>query len=129
MIIGDEAHLFKAVSLTKIMNKLENCKYRVGLTGTLDGSKTHKLVLEGVFGSVNKVTSTNILQERNQLAKLKIYCLTLQHKDIKCRFDYREEMDYLVNHKGRNKYIRNLCIALKVIPYVYFNLLKSTVKI
>ena len=68
----------------------------MGLTGTLDGSKTHKLVLEGVFGSVNKVISTNILQEREQLAQLKIYCLVLQHTNIKCRFDYREEMDYLV---------------------------------
>ena len=113
MVIGDEAHLFKAVSLTKIMNKLESCQYRVGLTGTLDGSKTHKLVLEGVFGSVNKVISTNILQEREQLAQLKIYCLVLQHTNIKCRFDYREEMDYLVHHKGRNKYIRNLCVSLR----------------
>ena len=113
MIIGDEAHLFKAVSLTKIMNKLEDCQYRVGLTGTLDGSKTHKLVLEGVFGSVNKVISTNILQERNQLSQLKIYCLVLQHNNIKSKFDYREEMNYLIKHKGRNKYIRNLCIALK----------------
>ena len=113
MIIGDEAHLFKAVSLTKIMNKLEDCQYRVGLTGTLDGSKTHKLVLEGVFGSVNKVISTNILQERNQLSQLKIYCLVLQHNNIKSKFDYREEMNYLIKHKGRNKYIRNLCVALK----------------
>ena len=112
MVIGDEAHLFKAVSLTKIMNKLENCKYRVGLTGTLDGSKTHKLVLEGVFGNVNKVISTNILQERKQLAQLKIYCLVLQHNNVS-NMSYQEEMDYLVHHKGRNKYIRNLCIALK----------------
>ena len=50
MIIGDEAHLFKAVSLTKILTKLIKCPYRVGMTGTLDGSKTHKLVLEGLFG-------------------------------------------------------------------------------
>jgi superfamily II DNA or RNA helicase len=64
MIIGDEAHLFKAVSLSKIMNKLEKCKYRVGLTGTLDGTKTHKLVLEGLFGTVNKVVSTSELQEK-----------------------------------------------------------------
>ena len=50
MIIGDEAHLFKSVSLTKLMTKLEKTKYRVGSpTGTLDGSKTHKLVLEGLF--------------------------------------------------------------------------------
>ena len=52
-VIGDEAHLFKAVSLTKIMTKLTDCKYRIGLTGTLDDSKTHKLVLQGLFGMVN----------------------------------------------------------------------------
>ena len=65
MVIGDEAHLFKAVSLTKIMTKLTKCKYRVGLTGTLDGTKTHKLVLEGFFGTVNKVVSTRNFKKRN----------------------------------------------------------------
>ena len=58
-VIGDEAHLFKAVSLTKIMTKLTDCKYRIGLTGTLDDSKTHKLVLQGLFGMFNKVVSTS----------------------------------------------------------------------
>ena len=45
-VIGDEAHLFKSKSLTGIMTKLHNAKYRFGFTGTLDGSKTHKWVLE-----------------------------------------------------------------------------------
>ena len=36
------------------MTKLTDCKYRIGLTGTLDDSKTHKLVLQGLFGMVNK---------------------------------------------------------------------------
>ena len=76
MIIGDEAHLFKAVSLTKIMTKLVNCKYKIGCTGTLDDSKTHKLVLEGLFGAVNKVVSTTELQEQKHLADLKIMCLS-----------------------------------------------------
>ena len=66
-IVGDEAHLFKAMSLTKIMTKLENCKYRYGLTGTLDGTKTHKLVLEGLFGTVNKVISTPSCKIKNNL--------------------------------------------------------------
>ena len=116
MVIGDEAHLFKAVSLTKIMTKLEDCKYRVGLTGTLDGTKTHKLVLEGLFGTVNKVVSTSELQEKKQLANLKIFCLILQH-DKQVREDmfgktYQEEMDYLVSNEKRNKYIRNLATSL-----------------
>ena len=84
MIIGDEAHLFKAVSLTKILTKLEKCPYKIGMTGTLDGSKTHKLVLEGLFGAVNKVISTTELQEKKQLADLKIYCLILKHGAIEC---------------------------------------------
>ena len=116
MIIGDEAHLFKALSLTKLMTKLEKCKYRIGLTGTLDGTKTHKLVLEGLFGTVNKVVSTSELQQKKQLADLKIMCLVLQHDQTARSFmkdkTYQEEMDYLVSNEKRNKYIRNLASSL-----------------
>ena len=117
MVVGDEAHLFKAVSLTKIMSRLENCKYRIGLTGTLDDSKTHKLVLEGLFGAVNKIVSTTELQEKEHLAKLKINCLVLRHEKMSIDFlrgkTYQEEMDFLVSNTKRNKYIRNLCLDLK----------------
>ena len=114
MVIGDEAHLFKAVSLGKIMNKLVDCKYRIGLTGTLDGTKTHKLVLEGLFGQVNKVVSTSELQENKQLAALKIICLILQHDKTARHFlkdkTYQEEMNYIVANEKRNKFIRNLAV-------------------
>jgi len=117
MIIGDEAHLFKAVSLTKILSKLEKCPYRIGLTGTLDGTKTHKLVLEGLFGTVNKVVSTVELQEKKQLADLKIMCLILKHGAIECKhvhgMNYQEEMDYIVQSEKRNKFIRNLASNLQ----------------
>ena len=46
VVIGDEAHNFKAKSLTSIMDKMVNCKYRFGFTGTIDGSQTNKLVQE-----------------------------------------------------------------------------------
>ena len=115
-IIGDEAHLFKAVSLTKIMSKLETCKYRYGLTGTLDGTKTHKLVLEGLFGTVNKVISTAELQEKKQLADLKIYGLILGYDNGSRQYvnglNYQEEMDFLVAHEKRNKFIVNLAAKL-----------------
>ena len=124
VVIGDECHLFKAVSLTKIMTKLEDCKYRIGLTGTLDGTKTNKLVLEGLFGAVNKVTSTAELQEKKQLADLKIICLVLQHDQYSKHFlrdkSYQEEMDFLVSNDKRNKYIRNLCLDLKGNSLVLF---------
>jgi superfamily II DNA or RNA helicase len=88
--------------------------YRVGTTGTLDGTKTHKLVLEGLFGPVYKVTTTKELMEKNQLANLKIFGVILDYddaikknnKDLK----YQEEMDFLVSYEPRNKFIRNLAI-------------------
>ena len=57
VVIGDEAHLYKAKSLTGILAKCHDIKYRVGLTGTLDGMECHQLILEGLFGRCDKVTS------------------------------------------------------------------------
>ena len=117
VVIGDEAHLFKAKSLTSILEKLENCKYRFGFTGTLDGSQTHKLVLEGLFGPVRKVTTTAELIEQKHLADFSIKAIVLSYPDeIKqavSKMDYQTEMDYIVRLEARNKFIRNLAISLE----------------
>ena len=93
--------MFKAKSLTGIMTKLDMCKYRFGLTGTLDGTQTHRLVLEGLFGSVNKVTTTKELMDKKTIATLDIKCVVLKHSDEDCKqsknFTYAEEMDFLVS--------------------------------
>ena len=93
------------------MTKLEDCKYRFGLTGTLDGTLTHRLVLEGLFGSVNKVTSTKDLMKKKTLANLNIKCIVLKHpeengKELKGA-TYAEEIDYLVHNNVRNNFICN----------------------
>jgi len=112
---GDEAHLFKAKSLTTLMNKCTNTPYRIGTTGTLDGSKTHKLVLEGTFGRVHKVTTTKKLMDDKQLANLKIVCCTLNYKDAEKKDmkkkTYQEEIDWIVTNPQRNAIIKNLTIA------------------
>ena len=59
--------------MQKILGALINAKYRIGTTGTLDDSKTHKLVLEGLFGTVHQVTTTRSLIDKKQLADLKLY--------------------------------------------------------
>ena len=56
VILGDEVHTFTAKSLKTIMQKTTDCPYKFGLTGTLDDAESHHLVLEGLFGSVKKVT-------------------------------------------------------------------------
>tara|TARA_B100000287_G_scaffold129579_1_gene121601 strand:- start:1418 stop:2887 length:1470 start_codon:yes stop_codon:yes gene_type:complete len=119
-VIGDEAHQFKAKSLTKIMNKLYDCKYRIGFTGTLDGLQTNRLVLEGVFGSVNKVTKTERLIKQGHLSQFEIKVLLLKHE--KQTFEtYQDEMEYLCSHEKRNKFIRNLCCDLRGNTLVLFN--------
>jgi superfamily II DNA or RNA helicase len=112
-IIGDEAHLFKSQSLTTIMTSCINTKYRIGLTGTLDGTKTHKLVLEGLFGPVEKVISTKELIDSKQL---EIKCLVLKHPDEKAKElkgkEYKDEIEYLISSEPRNKFIKNLALSL-----------------
>jgi superfamily II DNA or RNA helicase len=119
-VIGDEAHLFKAKSLTDILTKLHHAKYRVGFTGTLDGSKTNKLVLEGLFGPHEKITNTNELIKQGHLSRLKIKIISLRHHHVK--FDsYHEEIDYLVSHPRRNNFIKNLALDLGGNSLVLFN--------
>lgn len=115
-VIGDEAHLFKAQSLTKILTQCINTKYRVGLTGTLDGSKTHKLVLEGLFGKEKKVITTKELMDRKQVADFKIKCLVLSYDQEICKSmkykPYPEEIEFLILNEKRNKFIKNLSVSL-----------------
>ena len=112
VVIGDEAHLFKSKSLVQIMTKLHTAKYRFGFTGTLDGSQTHKWVLEGLFGPAYKVTRTAELMEKGHLSRLDITCLVLKHNPQK--FDsYEDEIQYLISHERRNKFIKNLALDLK----------------
>ena len=117
VVIGDEAHLFKAKSLTNIMSKLNNTPYRFGFTGTLDGSQTHRLVLEGLFGPVERVTTTSDLIKNEYLSNLKINICILDHTDKNkqsvARANYRDEIDYIVGCAARNDFLINLCNELK----------------
>ena len=112
VVIGDEAHQFKSKSLVQIMTKLHTAKYRFGFTGTLDGSQTHKWVLEGLFGPAYKVTRTKELMDKGQLAKLDITCLVLRHPPIKFE-TYEDEIQYLITHEQRNKFLKNLALDQK----------------
>jgi len=128
-IFGDECHGFKAKSLSSIMNKSVDAQYRFGTTGTLDGTQTHKLVLEGLFGPTYKVTTTKKLQDENKLAKLEIQMLVLEYsKEIRKGFvskKYQEELDFIVKHDARNKFIRNLALTQKGNTLVLFQFVEK----
>ena len=112
VVVGDEAHQFKSKSLISIMTKLGDAKYRFGFTGTLDGSQTHKWVLEGLFGPSYKIIKTDELMKKGHLATLDINVLLLKHPPNKFE-TFEDEIQYIINHDRRNKFIRNLALDLK----------------
>jgi len=124
MVIGDEAHGFKAKSLTSILTKCSNANYRYGLTGTLDGTQTHKLVLEGLFGPHKNITTSKELIDRGDLANISIDILLLKHKEEHCKevskMKYQDEVDWIVTSSRRNNFIKNLAIDLKGNTLVLF---------
>lgn len=115
-VINDEVHLSQAKSLTYILSNLINASDRIGLTGTLSESKTHELVITGLFGQVEKIISTKELMDQNIVSDFKIKCLLLKHPESACKaaknFNFVEEMEYLVGNPERNKFIANLAVSL-----------------
>lgn len=143
VVFGDEAHLFKAKSLTTIMTNLENCKYRFGFTGTLDDSLTHQWVLEGLFGPVRRVITTKELMDTKHVADLKIKIITLRHNDND-KAEYRDlikqykndkkkayqyELKYLIQHEKRNEFIRNLTLSLNGNTLLLFQMVETHGKV
>ena len=133
LVIGDECHLFKAKSLTTIMEKLVNCQYRFGFTGTLDGTQIHKLVLEGLFGPVKQFVRTKELMDSGTLAELTVKCLVLKYNKEDCKLvrgmKYQDEVDWIVRNSVRNKFIRNLALDLKGNSLVLFQFVEKHGKV
>ena len=124
MVIGDEAHLFQAKSLTKIMESLTDVKYKIGTTGTLQETQTHKLQLEGMFGPAYFVTTSKELMEEGTLANLDIKCLVLSYieeeRKLVSKMTYQEEMDWIVRNERRILFIKNLVNELEGNSLVLF---------
>jgi superfamily II DNA or RNA helicase len=129
-VFGDECHLFSSEDsqgggeLLEIMNKLTNAKYRIGTTGTLRDGKVHHMILEGIFGRVYQTTTTREMIDRKKAAELFIECLQLQYTDEERKFmrrkTYQEEMEFLLGHQRRNRFVRNLTLSLKGNTLVLF---------
>ena len=133
VIVGDEAHQFKAKSLTTVMEKLDTVQHRIGTTGTLDNKKIHQLVLEGIFGPVHRVTTTKKLMESNKLANLNITCVVLKYSEEirkgRKNNTYQDEMDWIVSNEKRNKFIRNLAIKSEGNTLVLFQYVEKHGKV
>lgn len=118
VIIGDEAHKFKADCLGKILRNCKKIKYRFGTTGTLDEVQCHEMVLVGLFGPIQNVITTRELIDQGTLANLKIECIDLKYdkKTIslvrKTKKKYHEEVDFIITREKRNQFLLDLCNSI-----------------
>lgn len=121
MIMIDECHGVKAKSLTGIMTKTPDIEYRYGTTGTLDGTLTNKLVIEGLLGRVQTVIGTKKLIDDKVLSDFVVKAIVLKHqKGIKSKAKYQDEIDHLVSCEERNNFIKNLALSLEGNTLVLF---------
>ena len=126
VVVGDEAHLFTGKSLSGIMEKCTDAPYRFGFTGTISSeSKTHRMVLQGLFGPIKKYVSTKDLIESGTVADFKIKAVVLKYpQEIKDTFRkkvktiqkekrFHAEKEFIINNQRRNEFIRNLVWSLE----------------
>jgi superfamily II DNA or RNA helicase len=137
VIIADEAHGWDSKSCTSIMEKCTQVKYRYAFTGTLSGMKMNRLTLVGLFGPIIKISSTRERIDAGDTADLKIKCVRLSYSKEDRKFiargsydpdkrrwkpmTYQEEIDRVISHEGRMRFIVNLAKSLSGNTLVMFN--------
>jgi superfamily II DNA or RNA helicase len=123
-VIIDECHLAQANSMKAILEKMDNTKYRFGMTGTMHDPKCHQWVLEGLLGRCKQIVTTKQLMEKNLIANLKIHCTLLKYPDDVRQaakgLKYAKEMDFLAQNEKRNEFIVKLAERLKGNTLVLF---------
>jgi superfamily II DNA or RNA helicase len=128
-VIVDEAHGSKAAELTKILETATGVQYRLGFTGSLDQSKTNQLVIQGLFGTITKVTTTRQLIDDGHVSDIELKCLVLKYNKqsakIVSHLDYQKEIDFIVSHEKRNKFIKNLALSTKGNTLVLYTLIEK----
>lgn len=94
VIFGDEAHQFKAKSLTSVMEKMTSAKYRIGTTGTLDNSKC--------FSGETPITTIN---GKKKIREIEVNDIVLTMNEVTKELEYKPVLRKLNNGKS-NKMLK-----------------------
>lgn len=133
-VLVDEVHTAEAKCLQSIMRRLTECPFRIGLTGTLRGTKTHEMALKGMFGPVRQVTTTREMIDAGRASEVEIVLVKLSYSKDECislkkaiklaketeENPYQPEVDLIINHPKRNEVICNIALKAKGCTLVLF---------
>lgn len=132
-VIIDEVHGAKSTQLQKILENCSNAKHRYGLTGSLDNSATHQTMIRGMIGPIITVAKTSELIEQGYLSEIKIKTIILDYPDevkkAMKKIDYQSEIQYLVSHEKRNRFITNLAASLSGNTLILYALVEKHGKV
>lgn len=136
VIIGDEAHTCQAKTLISILSKAKNVPFKFGTTGSMPKDDLNKHTIEGLFGPISTTITTKQMIDRGYASKLTIKCIVLKYPkeviqeywDTRLGKDvvrdavelYNNEIDFLIQHEGRNKFIKNLALSLEGNKLIFF---------
>ena len=115
-LMVDECHLSTGASITKIINTMDQCIFKFGLSGSLKEGKTNMMQYVGAFGQIFKPVSTSKLMEEGHVSNLKINTIFLRYPEEEIKrlkgADYQTETTYVTSHKKRNIWICKLALKL-----------------
>jgi superfamily II DNA or RNA helicase len=116
-VIVDEVHLASSASLVSIMQRCTNAFFRIGVSGTLDKSKTNEMSLIANFGPVHRIVSAKQLMDDGHVTKAIVKPIILVYPEKVCKpirgLPYDDELDVVVKSKSRNQFLVNFANSLE----------------
>lgn len=116
MLLCDEMHLAIGKSISSIINKLNYCEYKVGLSGSLRDGKANLMQYVGLFGEIYKPVSTKDLMDAGQVSKLKINTLFLKYPEVvsnaMASMEYADEIKFVTSLQKRTNWVASLASKL-----------------
>ena len=118
-LIVDEVHGMRAPEMVNLVHKCGHIVYRMGLTGTLDGSETHSQQCEAYFGEIFEAINTREMIDRGIATPAEVQILIFDYPDPEAnrRFvkqsddfikQYQNECSLIDGCAFRNAFIANL---------------------
>lgn len=113
VLIADEAHGAKSEVYDKLLSNAVNCKWRIGLTGTLPRNFADKMSIMSALGRSKVYITPQGLVERGLATPVYITTLFMNysHEDRKVVNSiktYADEVKFINSHEGRNNKIAQI---------------------
>lgn len=116
MLLCDEMHLAIGKSISTIINKLNYCEYKIGLSGSLRDGKANLMQYIGLFGEIFSPVKTRDLMDAGQVSQLRINALFLKYPEVVsnaiAKHDYASEIKFITTLQKRTQWVSNLSLRL-----------------